>query len=72
MKRRLADLLVAIALRLYPGARAFDVDDEGPMTVGQWAGLMILHAEAVHGCEHTDQARRELGIAGPRGQAVEA
>lgn len=70
MTRRVADLLVAIALRLYPGARAFDDTAEGPISVGQWAGLMILHAEAVHDCQHTDIARRELGLAGPRGEAV--
>jgi hypothetical protein len=69
MKRWLADRLVVIALRLYPdGAFAGDLD--AVITNEQWAGLLILHAEAVHGCQHTDQARRELGIAGPRGQAA--
>lgn len=70
MKRRIADLLVAIALRLYPSAALFDLDDDGPLDSQRWAGLLILHGEAVHGCEHTDDARRELGMAGPRGKAV--
>ena len=70
LKRRLADLLVALAMRLYPTARLFDMDSDDRMTPEQWAGLMILHAEAVHGCEHTDDARRELGMAGPRGERV--
>lgn len=71
MKRRLADLLTSIALRLYPdGAFAGDLD--AVITSEQWAALMVLHAEAVHGCEHTDQVRRDLGIVGPRGKAVEA
>jgi hypothetical protein len=72
MRRRLADLLTALALRLYPDAAMFDLDDEGRMRPDQWAGLIILHAEAVHGCEHTDQARRELGMAGPRGERASA
>lgn len=67
MRRRIADLLVALALRLYPGGAMFDLDDPDRMTPDQWAGLIILHAEAVHGCEHTEQARSELGMAGPRG-----
>lgn len=53
------------------GAPIFDPeDDDDPITPEQWAALMILHAEAVHGCEHTDWARAELGIVGPRGKAV--
>ena len=69
MSRRIADWLTAIALRLYPdGAFAGDLD--AAITNEQWAGLLILHAEAVHGCEHTDQARRELGLVGPRGKAA--
>lgn len=69
MRRRFADFLTAVALRLYPdGAFAGDLDTV--ITNEQWAGLLILHLEAVHGCEHTDQARRELGLAGPRGKAA--
>jgi hypothetical protein len=71
MRRWLADLLTAIALRLYPAAAAFP-DFDAVMDGQQWAALMVLHAEGVHGCEHTDQVRRELGIVGPRGKAVEA
>lgn len=52
------------------GAPIFSEDDD-PITPEQWAALMILHAEAVHGCEHTDWARAELGMVGPRGEAVE-
>ena len=70
MKRRIADLLVAVALRLYPGGAMFDLDSQDRITAEQWAGLMILHAEAAHGCDHTDQARVELGLVGPRGKAV--
>lgn len=52
------------------GAPIFDPEDDDPITPEQWAALMILHAEGVHGCEHTDQARGELGIVGPRGKAI--
>ena len=70
MKRWLADLLTSLALRLYPGARVFDpAEDDEPMTPYGWAALGILHAEAIHGCRHTDDARRELGMVGPRGEA---
>jgi hypothetical protein len=69
VKRRLADVLTSIALRLYPDG-AFAADLDAVITNEQWAGLLILHLEAVHGCEHTDQARRELGLVGPRGKAA--
>lgn len=53
------------------GSQVFPKDgDSEPMTEGQWAALLILHAEAIHGCEHTAQARSELGIHGPRGKAA--
>jgi hypothetical protein len=71
MRRRLADLLSAIALRLYPDG-AFFGDLDAVITNEQWASLLILHLEAVHGCEHTDQARREIGLVGPRGNLVDA
>lgn len=45
-------------------------DDDQPMTGEQWAALMVLHAEAVHGCEHTDHARAELRMVGPRGRVA--
>jgi hypothetical protein len=70
VRRALADLLTAIALRLYPAASFFDLEDDGPLDGESWAGLLILHAEAVHGCDHTTQARVELGILGPRGEAM--
>lgn len=54
------------------GAPYFPEGQDEPISPEQWAALMILHAEAIHGCEHTDQARAELGIVGPRGEAVEA
>ena|GEM_PF-4185461 len=47
-----------------------EAGDDEPLTADQWAALMVLHAEAIHGCEHTAQARAELGIAGPRGKAA--
>lgn len=68
MKRRLADLLVEIAMRLYPAGAFFEPDSDERMSGEQWTGLIILHAEAVHGCEHTEQARFELGMLGPRGE----
>ncbi len=43
-------------------------DDDKPPSPYQWAALMILHAEAVHGCTHTDEARAQLRIVGPRGE----
>jgi hypothetical protein len=71
VKRWLANLLTSLALRLYPSARVFDpADDDEPLDELKWAALVILHAEAVHGCQHTDQARRELGLAGPRGEVA--
>ena len=51
------------------GAPIFDPDSEERISAEQWAALMIMHAEAVHGCLHTDIARIELGIVGPRGEA---
>jgi hypothetical protein len=69
MRRWLADLLTSLALRLYPDGRYLDLDSEKRMTPAEWAALGILHAEAVHGCRHTDEARRELGMVGPRGEA---
>jgi hypothetical protein len=46
-------------------------DLDAPATDWGWAAMLLLHAEAVHGCEHTDQARIELGLFGARGQAAE-
>ena len=64
----IADALAAIALRLAPEAAFFPEDeDEQPLGAERWAALIILHAEAIHGCEHTGPARRELGMVGPRG-----
>lgn len=54
----------------YGGAPYFDLDSDDRMTAEQWAALMVLHCEAVHGCLHTDQARAELGMIGPRGKAA--
>jgi hypothetical protein len=34
--------------------------------------MLILHAEAIHGCEHTEQARQQIGMFGPRGEPSEA
>lgn len=69
-----ADVLLAIAERLTPAVETprpfFNEDLDEVMSDGQWAGLIILHAEAVHGCEHTTQARAGIGMHGPRGQAV--
>lgn len=70
MRRALAGLLGSLLLRLYPEASYFDLDSDDRMTGAQWAAMMVLHAEAVHGCEHTEQARAELGMLGPRGEAV--
>jgi len=66
-------LLAAIRafLETLGGAPYFDLDDDERMTPEQWAVLMVLHAEALHSCEHTDQVRAELGIVGPRGKARE-
>lgn len=63
-----AHALLAIAELIDPPEPWFPEDeDDERLTPAKWAGLMILHAEAVHGCEHTDQARAELGMSGPRG-----
>ena len=37
MKRRLADLLTSLALRLYPDGRYLDLDSPDPMTPAEWA-----------------------------------
>jgi hypothetical protein len=68
--RRLAAAVRAF-LETLGGAPYFDWESDERMTPEQWAALMILHAEAVHDCEHTDQARAELGIVGPRGERAE-
>jgi hypothetical protein len=52
------------------GAPYFDLESGERITPDQWAALMVLHAEAAHGCQHTDQARAELGMVGPRGRAA--
>lgn len=65
----LAGILTAAALQLEPGAAMFpEQDDEEPITTEQLLGLILLHAEAIHGCEHTGDARRYLGMAGPHGE----
>lgn len=48
----------------------FDLDDGHRLTPEEWAGLIVLHAEAKHGCEHTEQARVGIGMYGPRGKAA--
>jgi hypothetical protein len=53
------------------GAPYFDPDSDERVTPAQWAALLVLHAEAVHGCRHTDQARAELQMVGPRGERDE-
>lgn len=68
----LADVVLAIAEFLYPDELPDDAvvpffDEDAPL-VRQWAGLIVLHAEAVHGCDHTAQARAGIGMAGPRGE----
>ena len=69
LRAMLADGLVALAVRLYPEARFLDPEDDGErLDPSKWAAFVILHAEAVHGCEHTDQPRRELEMVGPRGR----
>lgn len=70
MRRLLA--AVRAFLETLGGAPYFDLDSADRLTAEQWAALMILHAEAVHDCDHTDQARAELAMVGPRGKAVEA
>lgn len=67
--RRLAAAVRAF-LEVLAGAPYFDLDSDEPMSGDQLAALMVLHAEAVHGCEHTDQARAELRMVGPRGKAA--
>ena len=68
--RRLAAAIRAF-LETLGGAPYFPEGQEERITPAQWAALMILHAEGIHGCEHTDQARAELGIVGPRGVAAD-
>ncbi len=54
------------------GAPYFDLDvDETPITPEQIAAMIVLHAEGIHGCEHTDAFRAELGMVGPRGKRAE-
>lgn len=71
LRHAVAHALLAVAELIDPVEPYFDEGD-GPMTPAEWAGLLVLHAEAVHGCEHTEPARRELGMYGPRGEAVQA
>jgi hypothetical protein len=53
------------------GAPYFDLDSDERMTPDQWAALLVLHElEPIHGCDHTQQARAELGMVGPRGKAA--
>lgn len=61
----IAAFLRAIADRLSPEAffpEDADDDEPGPR---QWAGLLVLHAEGVHGCDHLADARRGLGMYDP-------
>lgn len=51
-----------------PQAFPDETADE-PVTDWGMAAMLLLHAEAIHGCEHTDQARAELGLFGPRAEA---
>lgn len=44
-------------------AEPFFGDGDEPMTAESWAGMLILHLEAVHACQHTAAARQELGMA---------
>ena len=67
---RLADLLRAAADLLDPRPFFGDGDDEP--TDRQWAGLIVLHAEAVHGCTHTADARAGIGMSGPAASSVPA
>lgn len=72
--------ITSAALRLYPDdvvppdeREPFFGDLDSPLadlTDAEWAGLMVLHAEAVHGCDHTEMARAGVGMAGPRGKAI--
>jgi hypothetical protein len=59
---RLAAFLRAIADRLSPESY-FDLESEA--TVADWAGLIVLHAEGVHGCDHTAEARAAIGMYDP-------
>ena len=55
------------------GAPVFDpANDDEPMSDYQIACLMVLHAEAVHGCEHTGDIRAELHLSGPRGRSTQS
>ena len=50
-----------------PARAALHVTATGPTTEqangnSNWLGALVLHAEAVHGCEHTDQAREDAGL----------
>jgi hypothetical protein len=67
--------ITSVALRCYPNEVVppadpfFDEDASGDeMEDRHWAGLIILHAEAVHGCDHTAIARAGVGMSGPLGE----
>jgi hypothetical protein len=68
LRHALAHALLALAELIDLPEPYFPEDeDDELLTPAKWAGLMVLHAEAIHGCQHTDDARRELGMSGPRG-----
>lgn len=68
--RRLATALRAF-IETLGGAPYFDPDSDERLTGEQWAAMLVLHLEAMHGCEHTDPVRAELRMVGPRGKAVD-
>lgn len=67
LRHLIAHTLMAIAELLDPVEPFFGDEDAEP-TPTEWGALAVLHAEAVHGCDHTESIRRGIGMAGPRGE----
>jgi len=65
-------LQLEVARREGREAVFFDpAEDDEPVGPRAIAALMVLHAEAHHGCGHTEPFREALGLCGPREEPSE-